>query len=255
MVYLHFTACNNPRCRLFSFEIDLYGRMVCRKRFSRHAPKPYLRLMKDSFIAIEGNIGAGKTTLARKLAIHYQAKLILEEFADNPFLPLFYNDKERYALPLELSFLADRYEQLKQTLPAPGQEGEQIISDYTLFKSPLFARNNLNPDEYELFLKMAGIMKTTLPKPDLLIYLHAPVQQLQEQIRERGRSYELNMEDAYLKKIEQAYLQYLEQDDSKILFIDTAQTDLNREAHFTHLIRFLESDTVKGKYTLEHIKP
>jgi deoxyguanosine kinase len=206
--------------------------------------------MNYHFIAVEGNIGAGKTTLTQKLAEHYHAKLILEQFAHNPFLPLFYQDKERYAFPLELSFLADRYDQLKENLLSPGAENEIIIADYTIIKSQLFARNNLPSNEYELFLKMADIMKTTLPKPDLLIYLHAPIATLQRQIQKRGRPYEQNIQDAYLEEIERAYLQFLDQEDMNILTIDTNHSDFNREPDFQSLIRFLESDVVAGKHKL-----
>jgi deoxyadenosine/deoxycytidine kinase len=208
--------------------------------------------MNYHFIAIEGNIGVGKTTLAQKLAGHYRTRLILEQFADNPFLPEFYKDKERYAFPLELSFLADRYEQLKDTLLNPTLNEELIIADYTITKSLLFARNNLNNDEYDLFMKMAAIMNTTLPKPDLLIYLHAPIDKLQRQIQQRGRPYELNIEDTYLEEISLAYGQYLDREDLKVLMIDTAAIDLNRADYFELLIRFLESDSGPGTHTLSN---
>lgn len=206
--------------------------------------------MNYHFIAIEGNIGVGKTTLAQKLAGHYRSRLILEEFADNPFLPKFYINKERYAFPLELSFLADRYEQLKDTLLSPTLNEELIIADYTITKSLLFARNNLNDDEYDLFIKMAAIMNTTLPKPDLLIYLHAPIDKLQQQIQKRGRPYELNIENTYLEEISLAYRQYLNQEGLKVLMIDAAAIDINKTDHFELLIRFLESDSGRGTHTL-----
>jgi deoxyguanosine kinase len=208
--------------------------------------------MNYHFIAIEGNIGVGKTTLAQKLAGHYHTKLILEQFAGNSFLPKFYEDKERYAFPLELSFLADRYEQLKETLLNPTLNEELIVADYTINKSLLFARNNLNDDEYDLFIKMAVIMNTTLPKPDLLIYLHAPINKLQQQIQQRGRPYELNIEDAYLEEISIAYGQYLDREELKILRIDTAAIDLNQADHFEQLTRFLESDSGPGTHTLSN---
>lgn len=203
--------------------------------------------MNYHFIAIEGNIGAGKTTLAQKLSTHYHSRLILEQFADNPFLPLFYKDKERYAFPLELSFLSDRYEQLRESLADTGAGHDLVIADYTIIKSQLFARHNLPDNEYELFLKMAAIMKTTLPQPDLLIYLHAPIDRLQQQIRKRGRPYEQNIEDAYLAGIEQSYQQYLNQENMNMLIINTDIIDLTRKDHFQLLIRILESGKVSGK--------
>ncbi|RYZ25724.1 MAG: deoxynucleoside kinase, partial [Sphingobacteriales bacterium] len=167
----------------------------CHPGFKMYAHSLIFVSMKQHFIAMEGNIGAGKTTLAQKLSAHYGTRLILEEFADNPFLPLFYEDKERYAFPLELSFLSDRYNQLREILLSEKAPQQPIIADYTISKSQLFARNNLSAPEYELFLKMADIMKTTLPKPDLLIYLHAPIDRLQRQIQQRGRPYEQNISD------------------------------------------------------------
>lgn len=205
--------------------------------------------MDYHFIAIEGNIGAGKTTLAHQLAAYYQAGLLLEQFTDNPFLPKFYKDKDRYAFPLELSFLAERYSQLKEELINRNRQ-QPVIADYTITKSQLFARTNLGPDEYELFSRMAGIMKTTLPKPDLLIYLHAPVSTLQQRIRKRGRPYEQNIADAYLLEIEEAYRQYLDSEDLKALWIDAATADFNREDHFEQLTRQLASGMPAQRNTL-----
>lgn len=210
----------------------------------------YLYGMEYHYIAIEGNIGAGKTTLAHRLARHYQARLILEQFADNPFLPRFYQDRERYAFPLELSFLAERYSQLKDTLLNRDLFQQVIVADYTIIKSQLFARTNLGPDEYELFQRMAEIIKTQLPKPDLLIYLHTPIAKLQQQIHKRGRAYELDIADTYLEEIQDAYQQYLRQDDLKLLMVDTAVADFNRDEHFGQLTAALESDQPFQRKTL-----
>ncbi len=206
--------------------------------------------MNYHYIAIEGNIGAGKTTLAQKLAQYYNAGLILEQFADNPFLPKFYQDKERYAFPLELSFLAERYNQLKDTLLNPELFRQGVIADYTIIKSQLFAHTNLNDDEYHLFQRVAGIIKTSLPKPDLLIYLQAPVSKLQQRIRQRGRSYEQNIADSYLESISEAYQQYIEEDDLKTLIIDITTTDFDQEDHFQQLVRFLDSKATFEKRSL-----
>ena len=181
--------------------------------------------MSYNYIAIEGNIGAGKSTLANLLAKHYDATLILEEFADNVFLPEFYKEPARYALPLELSFLTDRYKQLKQ-LHSAHTGNKKIIADYTLIKSDLFAKINLEESEYVLFQKIFNIIDPNLPRPDLLIYLDAPVNKLQENIRKRGRSYEQSIPDKYLEKVAAVYKQYLKETDLKTIIIDTTQEDL-----------------------------
>src|SRR5436305_3392100 len=139
--------------------------------------------MPARYIAIEGNIGAGKSTLARLLAERLGARLVLEEFADNTFLPKFYAEPERYAFPLELSFLADRYKQLKEFVATPELFAQQIVTDYLFIKSRLFARINLNDAEYELFARVFDVMDLHLPQPDVLLYLHAPVPILQARIR------------------------------------------------------------------------
>src|SRR5690606_18296623 len=161
--------------------------------------------MKAKYLVVEGNIGSGKTTVATKLATCFGARLLLEQFVDNPFLPLFYKDKPRYAFPLELSFLAERYQQQHQFLLNRTLFEELIIADYIWDKSQLFARNNLNEAEFNLFQRMADIMKASLPKPDLILYLHTPIPQLLTQIRQRGRPYEQGIEEEYLLEIEEAY--------------------------------------------------
>lgn len=203
--------------------------------------------MEYRFIAIEGNIGSGKTTLAHRLAAHYNGKLILEQFVDNPFLAKFYEDRDRYAFPLELSFLAERYNQLKAQLLNRDIFQEIIISDYVITKSLLFARANLSEDEYDLFQRMAEIMKSNLPKPDLIIYLHAPIVKLQQQIRKRGRPYEQQIQDEYLEQIGAAYAAYLEQEKSKILHIDTTLLDSTVDSDLDQLINFLEYGTIASQ--------
>lgn len=203
--------------------------------------------MEYRFIAIEGNIGSGKTTLAHRLAAHYNGKLILEQFVDNPFLAKFYEDRERYAFPLELSFLAERYNQLKSQLLNRDMFQEIIIADYVITKSQLFARANLDENEYDLFQRMAEIMKSNLPKPDLIIYLHAPIAKLQQQIRKRGRPYEQQIKDEYLEQIGASYAAYLEQEQTKILHIDTTLLDSTVDEDLDQLIRFLEYGTIASQ--------
>lgn len=199
--------------------------------------------MAYRFIAVEGNIGSGKSTLAHLLAEHYNAKLVLEQFADNNFLPKFYREPERYAFPLELSFLADRYKQLKELLINRDIFQQRIVSDYTFIKCKLFARVNLKDDEYDLFQKFFDIIDLHLPPPDIMIYLHAPINKLQENIQKRGRSFEQAIPDTYLEKVQQVYQQYLKQEVQKTLIIDTTNVDfLGNTAHFEQLTSFLEKD-------------
>jgi len=199
--------------------------------------------MAYRYIAIEGNIGSGKSSLASLLATHYNARLILEEFADNNFLPKFYQEPERYAFPLELSFLADRYKQLKQLTINQDLFQQQVVSDYIFTRSKLFARINLKDDEYELFQKLFDIVDLHLPPPDLLIYLHAPINVLKQNIKKRGRVYEQDIPDTYLESVQQVYQQYIKQEMHKTLIVDSSVVDfVNVPADFNRLVEFLDKD-------------
>lgn len=181
--------------------------------------------MRYPFIAIEGNIGSGKTTLSEMLAEQFQCKLVLEQFADNPFLPKFYEQPERHAFPLELFFMAERYQQLGAL-----REGDlfsnQMIADYFLMKSKLFAQNNLKEDELLLFNRLSDIALQSLPKPDLLVYLHSDVSRLQQNIQKRGRGYEQNISDDYLTQIQNRYFDYFKkQQDYPVLILDVSQVN------------------------------
>jgi deoxyguanosine kinase len=199
--------------------------------------------MKYKFITIEGNIGAGKTTLAGLLQKHLDANLIVEQFADNPFLPKFYEDAQKYSFPLELSFLAERYKQLKSLLNTRDLFNQYLVSDYLFLKSKLFAKVNLLEDEYHLYETLFDIINPNLPEPDLLIYLHAPLSKLKENIKKRNREYEQNMNDEYLINLQQSYLQLVKSDKFRTLIIDTTQTDfLNNPTHFAQLLKHLERD-------------
>jgi deoxyadenosine/deoxycytidine kinase len=207
--------------------------------------------MNYRFITIEGNIGAGKTTLAHLLAKHYNAKLILEEFADNPFLPKFYEKPQQYAFPLELFFMAERYKQLKEMLQTQDLFTEVVISDYLFVKSLLFAKINLSEDEYNLYQKLFEIINPQLVQPDLLIFLNAPVPQLQKNIKKRNRSYEQQIEDAYLQRVHNMYIQYLKQHSVRTLMIDTTKIDfLGEPAHFQQILQALETDYAPGIHRL-----
>ncbi|GAP68651.1 deoxyadenosine/deoxycytidine kinase [Bacteroidales bacterium 6E] len=182
--------------------------------------------MDIRFLVIEGNIGAGKTTLASKLSQDLNAKLVLEQFADNPFLPKFYDDKERYSFPLELSFLADRYNQIKKEVLHPDLFQRLLISDYYFTKSAIFAGNTLQKDEYRLFRKLFNIVFESLPKPDLYVYLHLTTGNLIRNIRKRGREYEQKIDPEYLETIQQGYFSYLKQiTQFPVLILDTNGID------------------------------
>lgn len=205
--------------------------------------------MNYKFITIEGNIGAGKTTLSNLLQKHLDANLILEQFAENPFLPKFYQDRDKYSFPLELSFLADRYRQLKEMLNTRDLFNQYLISDYLFIKSKLFAKINLPVDEYKLYETLFDIIYPNLPEPDLLIYLHAPLDKLKENIRRRNRDYEQDMDEDYLIELQNAYLQLIKTDKFRTLIIDTTQTDfLNNPDHFQQLLTHLEKDYEIGRH-------
>ncbi|MDA7728645.1 deoxynucleoside kinase [Flavobacteriales bacterium] len=181
--------------------------------------------MLYSHIAIEGNIGSGKTTLATMLSNDIDARLVLEQFADNPFLPKFYSDPEKHAFPLELFFMAERYHQLKN-LKEQDLFKPQIVSDYFFVKSKLFAQNNLKKDEMQLFNRLFDIMLSTLSKPDLLVYLYSDVERLQQNIKNRGRDFEQNISDEYLQNIQDKYLDFLrKQSDFPVLLLDVTFVD------------------------------
>jgi deoxyguanosine kinase len=190
------------------------------------APLKNIQLEHFNYIAIEGNIGAGKTTLTTKIAEDFNAKTVLERFADNPFLPKFYEDQARYAFPLEMSFLADRYQQISDDLAQFDLFKDFIVADYHIFKSLIFAKVTLTDDEYRLYRKLFEIIYKEMPKPDLYIYLYQNTDRLLENIRHRGRSYEQEIPAEYLDKINKGYLDYIKsQTDLNVLIIDVSERD------------------------------
>jgi len=207
--------------------------------------------MNYHFITIEGNIGAGKTTLAHILSRHFNARMILEQFSDNPFLPKFYENPPQYAFPLELFFMAERYKQLKDLLQTKDMFQKLTISDYLFNKCLLFARVNLPDEEFRLYQKLFYIINPQLVQPDLLIYLHAPVQKLKENIRKRNRPYEQNIPNEYLFKLQETYTQYIKQHNMKTLFVDASHADfLGNEKHIKALLEALEKDYDPGQHYL-----
>lgn len=189
------------------------------------------------FIAIEGNIGAGKTSLSRRIARQFGAKLVTESFEENEFLPKFYKNRERYAFPLELTFLAERYRQAKedfvQELFSPF-----IVSDFSICKSLIFAQNTLQEDEYSLFSRLYRIILTTVPQPDLYVYIHSDIDRLMRNIRCRGRAYESDMDPDYLRQIEKGYLDYMNTLHSdKSLVIPVSDLDfVNNQADYESVL-------------------
>ncbi|RYY83835.1 MAG: deoxynucleoside kinase [Chitinophagaceae bacterium] len=207
--------------------------------------------MKYNFITIEGNIGAGKTTLANLLAKHFDARLVLEQFADNPFLPKFYENPGQYAFPLELFFMAERFKQLKDLVGQKDLFQSVTITDYLFTKCLLFARVNLPEDEYRLYQRLFDIILQQLVQPELLIYLHAPVSKLQANIAKRGRSYEQNIPDDYLFSIQETYTHYIKQHNIKTLIIDVSNADfLNNPKHFEVILEALDRDYTEGQHYL-----
>lgn len=208
--------------------------------------------MKYNFITIEGNIGAGKTTLAHLLSKRLNARLILEEFADNPFLPKFYENQQQYAFPLELFFMAERYKQLKELLQTKDMFQHATVSDYLFTKCLLFAKVNLPEEEFLLYQKLFDIINPQLVQPDLLIYLHAPVVKLKENIKKRNRSYEQAIGSDYLFSLQQTYTQYIKQHNIKTLYIDASSADfLGNEKHLNAVLEALDTDYDEGQHYLQ----
>jgi len=195
--------------------------------------------MSLNYLVIEGNIGAGKTTLAQMISEKFQTKLVLEQFADNPFLPKFYENQEQYSFPLEMAFLAERYNQLNRELSHFDLFSPFTVSDYYFMKSLIFAQNTLQPDEYNLYRQFFTIIYDKMPKPDLYVYLHKDADLLLKNIARRGRSYETNITKEYLEKITQGYFGYFrQQSDLPILIIDTNEIDfVSRSGDFEKIIQ------------------
>ncbi|HAG15076.1 MAG TPA: hypothetical protein DCG69_00925 [Bacteroidales bacterium] len=201
-----------------------------------------------NYIAIEGTIGAGKTSLATKISEDYNGKLILEQFDDNPFLPKFYLEADKYAFPLELSFLAERYQQLTAQLHSQDLFKNFTISDYFITKSLIFAQKTLPNDLFGLYNKLFQIINASLPTPDLLVYLYLRVDRLQENIRLRGRSYEQSIGNDYLEGIQQGYFEFIKQQQNmRILILDTNDIDfVKNPADYQKIMYHIEQEYAIG---------
>jgi deoxyguanosine kinase len=211
---------------------------VCEVVQELRSPLDKIILNQYNYIAIEGNIGAGKSTLALKMAQDFNAKTVLERFADNPFLPKFYEDQNRYAFSLEMSFLADRYQQLSDDLSQFDLFKDFIIADYHIFKSLLFSKITLGDDEFRLYRTLFDIIYKEMPKPDLYIYLYQNTERLLQNIKNRGRSYEQDITAEYLEKINKGYLEYIKtQTNLNVLVIDVSNRDfVNKQEDYLYVL-------------------
>jgi len=205
--------------------------------------------MSYKFIAIEGNIGVGKTTLANMLAQSLGARLVLEEFAENPFLAKFYENPAQYAFSVELFFMAERFKQLKDLLVQQDLFHSTTVSDYLFTKCLLFAKVNLPEEEFQLYQRLFDMMQPQILQPDLLIYLHAPVSKLQENIRKRNRLYELNIQNDYLFNIQQTYTQYIKHQPIKTLYVDASNADfIDNPQHLKVILNAIENEYADGQH-------
>ncbi|MAK34909.1 MAG: hypothetical protein CMC15_01875 [Flavobacteriaceae bacterium] len=207
-------------------------------------PKQDYDISKLNYIAIEGNIGAGKTSLASKMAEDFNAKLILERFKDNPFLPKFYEDQHRYAFPLEMSFLADRYQQLLEDIAQFDLFKDCVIADYDAYKSLIFAKVTLAEEEFNLYKKLFHLMHKELPKPDVYVYLYQNTERLLENIKKRGRSFEKGIAPEYLQQINDGYFDYIKtMPQERVKIIDISEIDFvkNRGDYLKLLKQILDN--------------
>jgi len=188
--------------------------------------------IRYNYVVIEGNIGAGKTTLATRISEEFNARLILEHFADNPFLPKFYDNPDKYSFPLELSFLASRYKQLKEELEPQNLFNTFTIADYYFMKSLVFASSTLKGDEYNLYRTIFHIIYSSLPKPDIFVYLHLNSEKLLSNIKKRGRDYEKSITSDYLRKIQDNYFTFFRQNpENRYLIVDINAIDFVENEH------------------------
>ncbi len=196
-----------------------------------------------NYISIEGNIGTGKTSFCRKMQQYHNCKLVLETFNDNPFLPMFYKDPARYAFTVELFFMTERHKQLQHNLVSQDLFHDFTISDYMFMKTVLFARKNLEEEEYGLFQKLFSVLNQSFPSPDLLVYFHRSVDVLMKNIQDRGRKFEEDIKPEYLTKIQNSYFEYFRNILSfPVLILDLGELDFMEDDRV-----FLEVQTLLTK--------
>ncbi|MBC8045361.1 MAG: deoxynucleoside kinase [Fimbriimonadaceae bacterium] len=204
--------------------------------------------MNYKIITVEGNIGSGKTSLAKKLAAEYNAKLILESFADNPFLQKFFEKQKDYALGTEMFFMAERFDQIKEELANWELFEQKIVIDYLFEKSLLYSKVNLDEVEYNLYQKIFNILNPKLPKSDLIIYLHSNTDRLVENIKKRGREFEQTVRKDYLQQIQDIYFEYFKQHpEDTIMVLDVSDADfVQNEDHYIQIKQIVESNLKQG---------
>jgi deoxyadenosine/deoxycytidine kinase len=214
----------------------------------------YLPPIPYQYLCIEGNIGAGKTSLATRISEDYHTRLILERFEDNSFLPKFYAEPEKYAFPLELSFMAERYQQMRDFFSVNDLFMPRVVSDYLFNKSMIFSRKTLNDDLFKLYFRLFHIMSSTLPRPDLMVYLYLHTEKLCHNIKERGRPYEKGINTDYLHQIQMSYLDYIKNiTDIRVLIIDTNELDfVKNNSDYLLILELLSKDYPKGVSTIIH---
>lgn len=200
------------------------------------------------YVVIEGNIGSGKTTLAQMVAERWEARLMLEQFSDNPFLPKFYQNPDRHAFALELSFLAERYHQNRNELSRTDLFQPCVVSDYSFAKSLIFAQINLQEDEFELYRTLFQIIHGRLPRPDLLVYLHCSEEKSLRQIRKRGRSYEVGIGIEYLRRVTRGYMEFFrQQTETPTVLIDSERLDfISDTMHLEALLEVMSRPCLSG---------
>lgn len=207
------------------------------------------------FIAIEGVIGVGKTSLAKMLTERHDARLVLEQFEDNPFLPKFYEDRERYAFPTQMAFLASRFKQ-QQKMLSKDLFQQMTISDYIFEKDRIFARLNLEDDELALYDSIFNIMTGISATPDLIIYLQSSVDRLLENIRRRDREYERHISRDYLRELSDAYNHFFyHYNKSPLMIINTSEIDfVSNKKHLDYIEEQIFNQPIRGN-THIHIIP
>jgi deoxyadenosine/deoxycytidine kinase len=215
-------------------------------------PAPDRKLIPYQYICIEGNIGAGKTTLCEMLAEEIDCKLVLEEFAENPFLPYFYKEPQRFALPMELFLMAERFKQLQNKIMHRELFNEYILSDYSFVKTLLFAKNNLPEEEYRLFHDMYEVLSNQIPKPDLMVFLHRSIDNLKDHIVQRARPYEQNITKDYLQGLQNMYLEYFRNELAfPILLLDIDRINfVENRSHFQEIKNLLSESLGPGLHRI-----